>query len=131
PVLVVDYLQIMPSAADGVQTDVQHHTANMSGLCEVAKLHRVPVIVISSMNRQGRNASALASLAGTSAIEYGASAVMFVSVDGKDESEVKANKEAPVRPVTLSVVKNRFGITGDVPLYFKPAESRFIERVGA
>lgn len=128
PVLVVDYLQIMPSATDAVQTDMQHHTANMSGLCEIAKIHRVPVIVISSLNRTGRNTSALASLAGTSAIEYGASAVLFVSVDGESEGEVKANREATMRPVTLSVVKNRFGSTGDVPLYFKPAESRFMER---
>lgn len=128
PVLVVDYLQIMPSATDTVQTDMQHHTSNMSALCEIAKLHRVPVLVISSMNRTGRNSSALASLAGSSAIEYGASAVMFVSVDGEGEAETKTNKEAAIRPVTLSVVKNRFGITGDVPLYFKAAESRFIER---
>lgn len=129
PVLVVDYLQIMPSSTDAVQTDTQHHASNMSALCEVSKRHRVPVLVISSMNRSGRKDSALASLAGSSAIEYGASAVMFVSVDGEGEVETKTNKEAAIRPVTLSVVKNRFGITGDVPLYFKAAEGRFIERV--
>lgn len=129
PVLVVDYLQILPGREDAVQTDLQHHTASMGALCSVAKRFKTPVVVISSLNRSGRVSVALSSLAGSSAIEYSASVVLFVSVDGTGD-EAKANREAAVRPVTVSVLKNRFGRVGDVPMYFKPSESRFIERAG-
>ena len=128
PVLVVDYLQIIPATDDAAKTDFQHHTANMGGLVDIAKQHKTPVLVISSMNRSGRSASSLVSLSGSSAIEYGASVVMFVSVDGSDDEAIKENKSAPMRPVTLSVLKNRFGNTGDISLYFKPAENRFMEK---
>lgn len=92
PVLVVDYLQIMPpDEGSPSATDYQHHTANMRGLCEIAKRHRTPVIVISSKNRQKRGSKSLDALTGSSDIEYGASVVMFLSVDGEDDEEAEGN----------------------------------------
>ncbi|WP_080797877.1 DnaB-like helicase C-terminal domain-containing protein [Arabiibacter massiliensis] len=128
PVLVVDYLQIMPDGANPSATDYQHHTANMRGLCAISKRHRVPILVISSKNRQKRGSRALDALAGSSDIEYGASVVMFLSVDGDTEDEAESNAKLDARPVTLSVRKNRFGSVGDVPLVFKASESLFMER---
>lgn len=130
PVLVVDYLQIMPDGANPSATDYQHHTANMRGLCEIAKRNRTPVIAISSKNRQKRGSRSLDALTGSSDIEYGASVVMFLSVDGESEEAVEDNSNLDARPVTLSVRKNRFGRVGDVPLVFKASENRFFEKVG-
>ena len=123
PVLVVDYLQIMPAPEGDQKTDYQHHTSNMRGLCEIAKRNRTPVLVVSSKNRSGRDGRSLGSLSGSSDIEYGASVVMFLEVDGDSPSEL------PKRPVTLHVRKNRFGAVGAVPLVFLASEGRYIERV--
>lgn len=128
PVLVVDYLQIMPDDGHPSATDYQHHTANMRGLCAVSKDHRVPVLVISSKNRQKRGSKSLDALSGSSDIEYGASVVMFLAVDGDTEDEAADNAKRDARPVTLSVRKNRFGRVGDVPLVFRASENLFIER---
>lgn len=129
PVLFVDYLQIMPNADENRNaTDYQHHTANMRAICTISKRFQIPVFVISAKNRAKRDSRSMDSLAGSSDIEYGASVVMFLSVDGKSEEERAANMEASERPVTLSVRKNRFGAYGDVPLTFIPAQNRFIER---
>ncbi len=129
PVCVVDYLQIMPDDGSPNATDYQHHTANMRGLCAIARDHRTPVLAISSKNRQKRGSKDLGALTGSSDIEYGASVVMFLSVDGGSEDEAAENAKRDSRPVTLSVRKNRFGRVGDVPLTFKASESLFIERI--
>lgn len=129
PVLVVDYLQIMPAPEGDQKTDYQHHTSNMRGLCEIAKRNRTPVLVVSSKNRSGRDGRSLGSLSGSSDIEYGASVVMFLEVDGDSPSEREQNAALPKRPVTLHVRKNRFGAVGAVPLVFLASEGRYIERV--
>lgn len=129
PLLVIDYLQIMPSDNEsGQTTDYQHHTANMRGLCSIAAQFKVPVLVISSKNRTNRRSKGTDSLAGSSDIEYGAATVMFLAVDGEGE-EQEQNQAKANRPVTLTISKNRFGACGSVPLVFLAKESRFIERV--
>ena len=129
PLLVIDYLQLLPpSDGDPSATDYQTHTANMRGLCELAKTYKTPVLVISSKNRANRNGRQLASLSGSSEIEYSASCVLFLDVDGDTEDERAEEAAKSKRLVTLSVRKNRFGSCGEVPLAFLANESRFIER---
>lgn len=132
PVLMVDYLQIMPpEEGREAAADYLKHAANMRGLCEIAKRHRVPVIVISSKNRAKRDSKSLDALSGSSGIEYDAYVVMYLSLDGENEKETKENAEKEARAVTLSVVKNRFWRLGDVGLVFKASESRFIEKAAS
>ncbi|WP_418830659.1 DnaB-like helicase C-terminal domain-containing protein [Paraeggerthella sp.] len=129
PLLVIDYLQLLPpSDGDPSATDYQTHTANMRGLCELAKTYKTPVLVISSKNRVNRNGRQLASLSGSSEIEYSASCVLFLDIDGDTEDERAEEAARSKRLVTLSVRKNRFGTCGEVPLVFLANESRFIER---
>lgn len=109
-------------------TDYQHHTENMRGLAQLSKDYNTPVVVISSKNRSGRNTRALQSLAGSSEIEYSAAVVMFLDIDASSDEEREFFKAQAVRPVRLSIVKNRFGVFGDVPLWFRAAENRFQER---
>lgn len=127
PVLFVDYLQMMPTE-DEQSTDYLHHTENMRGLAQISKDFGTPVVVISSKNRSGRNSKGLASLMGSSEIEYSAGAVMLLDIDAEGEEEREAVKSQDVRPVVLSVVKNRFGACGDVRLDFRATENRFAER---
>lgn len=127
PLLVVDYLQIMPNNDDVARSDYQHHTANMRTLVGISKTYRTPVLVVSSKNRTARKGNGLEGLSGSSEIEYGAAVVMFLIVDGKDEIEIDANRNRPSRPVSLIVRKNRFGACGRVPLVFQAPENRFIQ----
>lgn len=127
PLLVIDYLQIMPRDNEaGTTSDYQHHTANMRALCSIASCYRVPVLVISSKNRANRRSKGTDALSGSSDIEYGAATVMFLAVDGEGE-EQEQNQARADRPVTLTISKNRFGACGSVPLVFLAKESRFIE----
>ncbi len=129
PVLVLDYVQVVGREKnDAGVTDVQALSAVMKGLCSLSKRHGIPVLALSSQNRGKRGTAVLDSLAGCSELEYSATAVMFLSVDGADAEERRDNAEADPRPVTLTVAKNRFGALGSVPLWFFPSQSRFIER---
>lgn len=130
PLLVIDYLQIMPreERADGkTETDYQHHTANMRALCGIANRYRVPVLVISSQNRSASNKGSLDSLAGSGEIGYGAANVLMLAVDGASKEEQEENQAKEARPVVLSVKKNRFGACGKLSLVFQAKENRFLE----
>ncbi len=129
PIVFVDYLQIMkPKNEDGNRTDTQLYGESMRGLIDLSIRYKTPVFIIASKNRANRNSKNLEAFAGSSFIEYGASVAMLMSVDG-DEEEKAANLKQPVRPVTLSVIKNRNGRLGDVQLYFNAPENKFIEAV--
>ena len=130
PLLVLDYVQLVGrEAGDTNATDIQLLSGSMRSLCSLSKRYGVPVICLSSQNRGKRGSSVLDSLAGCSELEYSASSVWFLSVDGENADERKQNSERDPRPVSLTVAKNRFGGLGTIPLYFFPAQSRFIERV--
>lgn len=132
PLLIADYLQLLPrEERDAAMTDYATLTATMRELCCLAQKHSVPVLAISSQNRGAkRGGTSLDLLSGSSALEFGATSVAFLCVDGDSDEERARNAELPARPVTLHLVKNRYGRLGRVPLWFCPAESRFIEREG-
>lgn len=129
PLLVLDYIQLIGREdGDAGATDIQLLSATMRALCSLSKKYSIPIICLSSQNRGKRGTSILDSLAGCSELEYSASGVWFLSVDGKDADERKRNAERDPRPVSLTIAKNRFGILGTLPLHFFPAQSRFTER---
>lgn len=132
PLAVVDYLQIAPRGErDAAMTDYASLTATMRELCCLAQRHSVPIVAVSSQNRGAkRGGASLDLLSGSSALEFGATSVAFLCVDGDSDEERARNAELPARPVTLHLVKNRYGRVGSVPLWFCPGESRFVEREG-
>lgn len=130
PLLVLDYVQLLGREdADAAATDIQLLSGSMRALCTLSKRYSIPIICLSSQNRGKRGSSVLDSLAGCSELEYSASGVWFLCVDGKDADERKRNVERDPRPVSLTIAKNRFGTLGTLPLHFFPAQSRFTERV--
>ncbi len=130
PVVFVDYLQIMrPKNEHSNRTDAQLHSENMRGLIDLSITYNTTFFVISSENRSQRGSNNLTAYAGSSEIEYGASVAIFMTVDGETDEEREENLAKDVRPVTLSIVKNRNGRLGKVSLYFNAPENKFITHV--
>jgi len=90
------------------------------------------ILAISSMSRSGyRDQRAYAAMAGSSAIEYAAEAVIVLERDEAFKPSPKQAEEMERRGLqrmTLTVTKNRHGRAGgSVPLWFDGAHSRFME----
>lgn len=131
--IVIDYLQ--KARDDRYPTDDTGRIAQASAqLTELARDAPIPlaILAVSSMSRSGYKCpTALASMAGSSAMEYDAEAVIAIE---HDEAYIPTAKEAKsmerngLRRIKLTITKNRHGscpIT--IPLWFDGAHSRFIE----
>ena len=101
----------------------------MLGLRSIANTYDAHVVGISTVNRTsyGKSSVDLSALGGCSFIEYSADVCLHLSVDGRGEEQA-ANLASPMRPVTITALKNRHGQTGSVPLVFDTAHATFIER---
>lgn len=129
PILILDYLQLVGLEPGVVSAnDTQRLSNVMRGLCDLSKHYQIPIIALSSQNRSKRGKSSLDSLDGAGQIEYGATGVWFLSVDGNSDEERQRNSQGNPRPVHIDIAKNRFGTLGSLPLMFDPSCSKFIER---
>lgn len=130
PVVFVDYVQIL----DGDKSKVYHEERlairdTMLGLRAVANTYDAHVVGISTVNRTSYAKASvdLSALGGCSFIEYSADVCLHLSVDGRGEEQA-ANLANPIRPVTITALKNRHGQIGSVPLVFDTAHATFFER---
>ena len=130
PVLFVDYLQIL----DGDRTKTYHEERlsirdTVVGLRSIANAHGAQVVSISTINRSSYSKEnvGLDALGGCSYIEYSSDLILYLGLDGRGEQRA-ANLASPLRPVTLTALKNRRGLTGSVPLYFDTSHALFRER---
>ena len=87
-------------------------------LRELAMRLDSPVLAISSQNRAGQGTAAMTSLKESADLEYSADTLLFLTEEGTG---------GPIRKMTLTVGKNRFGDKGKVNLAFKPAQGQFFE----
>lgn len=129
PIVFVDYLQMLPPQEGQMVTDERLAVkASMAGLRRVAQSHEVPVFAISTINRASysKPVVGLDALGGSSSLEYGADQVVYLTVSGKGE-ERNQNMEKPLRPVTLTLIKNRYGRKGSVQLLFDAEHACFRE----
>ncbi|MBQ8610873.1 MAG: replicative DNA helicase [Oscillospiraceae bacterium] len=127
--IVIDYLQLMNS---GIKTDsrVQAVSEITRNLKILAKELQVPVLCLSQLNRSTERGSAthrpgLSDLRDSGSIEQDADEVLFLLReayydDGTGENEVDTTTAICI------VAKNRHGETGDVPLGWDGAHSRFV-----
>jgi replicative DNA helicase len=128
--IVIDYLQMLHSS-DFAQQGKQNETAHISGnLKAMAKELKVPVLVLSQLNRapEQRDKSGvpkLSDLRDSGAIEQDADAVWMLRRPCKypDDDEYNDSTLAVV-----DVAKNRNGPTGDVRLNFEDEYTRFRDR---
>lgn len=116
PVVVVDYLQLL-APVDPRATDKSAVTTSANLLKKIATQHHIPVIMISSFNRQkyGEPAS-MESFKESGDIEYSADVLLGLQPEGVGETDFNVNdaKKADPRSVEAVVLKNRNGRTGDV-----------------
>ncbi|BAK45825.1 replicative DNA helicase [Eggerthella sp. YY7918] len=130
PIVLLDYLQIIKAEEDASFLDERMAIKQaVLGLRRIANLHGVPIIAVSSVNRQNYDtgATSLSALGGCSFIEYSADIVLNLSVAGRNKEERATNLSLEKRPVTITALKNRFGQTGEISLVFDAPHARFEE----
>jgi replicative DNA helicase len=105
PVVVLDYLQIVPQEADGKPlTEKQNMDRVIVELKRLSRELNTPVIAISSFNRASYDNAALSSLKESGSIEYTADVVL-----GLEREPIAGNAAASPVAITVKVLKNRNG----------------------
>jgi replicative DNA helicase len=127
--LVIDYLQLLNSTGRRAQESRQQEISDISsGIKALAKELKVPVIVLSQLNRELEKDKSrkprLSDLRESGAIEQDADLVGLLYKPSTDEDESGA-EESEGAPVNLFIAKQRNGPTGDVHLTFLKSFTRF------
>jgi replicative DNA helicase len=128
---IIDYLQLLHSTSRRAENRQQEIAEISGGLKGLAKELKVPVIVLSQLNRELEKRGPgerprLSDLRESGAIEQDADLVglLYRETKNKDgEEEVEVEQEA--MPVKLYIAKQRNGPTGDVDLTFLKSYTRF------
>lgn len=116
PVLIVDYLQIL-APADMKASDKQNTDTAVFELKEISRDYSIPVIAISSFNRESYRAEvSLTSFKESGAIEYSSDVLIglqYRGISGKNQKDasdhIKAENQKDTRNVELVILKNRNG----------------------
>ncbi|HEY3931959.1 MAG TPA: replicative DNA helicase [Verrucomicrobiae bacterium] len=128
---VVDYLQLLHSTARRSQENRQQEISDISsGIKALAKELKVPVLVLSQLNRElerdKNRKPRLSDLRESGAIEQDADLVgLLYKPNAGDDEDGAATEEADGLPVNLLIAKQRNGPTGDINLTFLKNYTRF------
>jgi replicative DNA helicase len=128
---VVDYLQLLHSTARRSQDNRQQEIADISsGIKALAKELKVPVLVLSQLNRELEKDKSrkprLSDLRESGAIEQDADVVgLLYKPSAGDDEDGAQTEEADGLPVNLLIAKQRNGPTGDINLTFLKSYTRF------
>jgi replicative DNA helicase len=125
---VVDYLQLLHSTAKRADNRQQEIADISSGIKSLAKELKVPVIVLSQLNREVEREKGrpprMSDLRESGAIEQDADLVGLLYRPSKEEDDSAERVEA--EPINLLIAKQRNGPAGeDVHLTFLRAYTRF------
>jgi replicative DNA helicase len=126
--VVVDYLQLMQASSTARDANRVQEVSEISrGLKALARELKVPVLALSQLSRQPEMRESkeprLSDLRESGAIEQDADLVLFLWREkerGSDESD------ADGEVVKLRLAKHRNGPTGEVDLWFKKRQTRFV-----
>ncbi|MCL2485870.1 MAG: toprim domain-containing protein [Endomicrobia bacterium] len=129
PLVIIDYLQII-SPFDMKSTDKQNTDKTVLELKRLSRDKKIPVIAISSFNRDNYTAPVnLASYKESGAIEYSSDILLGLQLAGMDElsqsegkrtdttKKIEEMKVADPRKAQLKILKNRNGKIG-ISLYY-------------
>jgi replicative DNA helicase len=128
---VIDYLQLLHSTARRAENRQQEIADISSGVKSLAKELKVPVIVLSQLNRElekdKNRKPRMSDLRESGSIEQDADLVglLYKPSSGDDEDSGAAAEEQDSVPVNLLIAKQRNGPTGDVHLTFMKSYTRF------
>ena len=125
---VIDYLQLLHSTARRAENRQQEIADISSGVKSLAKELKVPVVVLSQLNRElekdKNRKPRLSDLRESGAIEQDADLVaLLYKPSSGDDDEPGAEQDAV--PVNLLIAKQRNGPTGDINLTFLKSYTRF------
>jgi replicative DNA helicase len=130
PVVVIDYLQILAPYSDRA-TDKQNTDKAVLELKRISRDYKLPVIGISSFNRQNYSvAVAMEAFKESGAIEYSSDVLIGLQLAGAGKKDFDASEEKKKNPrnVELIILKNRNGRTGDlIPFEYYPLFNYFRE----
>jgi len=146
PVVIIDYLQIIAPYEKGL-TDKQNVDKNITELKRLSRDFDVPVLGISSFNRESYSAPvSMASFKESGAIEYSSDVLIGLQYQGWDYQEGEAEqsrqkrlrevrkkmeqkaRELSSQEIQLKILKNRNGIKDDLFFDFFPAFNCFRSR---
>ncbi|HTL54190.1 MAG TPA: replicative DNA helicase [Candidatus Limnocylindrales bacterium] len=131
---VIDYLQLLHSSSRRVENRQQEIADISSGIKALAKELKVPIIVLSQLNRDFEKDKSrkpnMADLRESGSIEQDADLVgLLYRSDPEDPTKRRDSDDDAVNedvlPINLLVAKQRNGPTGDVHLVFQRSYTRF------
>lgn len=138
PLVVVDYLQIIPPDQPGSANSLRMLVEeSLNTLVELSRSEKLPVFLISSMGRANyKTPIQIDSFKETGSIEYSADVLMgiqFSACHGEGDSaterswDLNAEKEREPRNVEVVVLKQRYGRTGTIPFRYFAKFDTFYE----
>lgn len=125
PVLFLDYLQLVAPARASM-TEKQTADAAVAMLKQLARRYDMPVIAASSLNREayrpGSAEPGLSAFKESGSVEYSADLLLVLKYRTDADKEIKTGP----RHLVLTILKNRFGATGEsIPLDYEPEKELF------
>lgn len=125
PVLFLDYLQLVAPSRPGM-TEKQTADAAVAALKQLARRYDMPVVAASSLNREAyRPGSAdpgMSAFKESGSVEYSADLLLLL----KYRTDADKERQDVPRRLALTVLKNRFGRTGEnIPLDYEPEKEIF------
>jgi replicative DNA helicase len=126
--IVVDYLQLMQSTIQSRDANRVQEVSEISrGLKSLARELEVPVVALSQLSRQAEMRESkeprLSDLRESGSIEQDADLVLFLWRE-KERGGEEADADGEV--VKLKLAKHRNGPTGEIALWFKKRQTRFV-----
>ena len=130
--VIVDYLQLMQATTTSRDANRVQEVSEISrGLKALARELSVPVIALSQLSRQPEMRESreprLSDLRESGAIEQDADLVVFLWRE-KDRPAEEGDDEGEV--IKLKLAKHRNGPTGEIDLWFKKKQTRFVSYAG-
>ncbi len=130
--VIVDYLQLMQSSTTTRDANRVQEVAEISrGLKALARELKVPVIALSQLSRQPEMRESkeprLSDLRESGSIEQDADLVTFLWREKERGSDDQVTDGEVVK---LKLAKHRNGPTGEIDLWFKKAQTRFVNYAG-
>jgi replicative DNA helicase len=130
--VIVDYLQLMQSSTTTRDANRVQEVSEISrGLKALARELKVPVLALSQLSRQPEMRESkeprLSDLRESGSIEQDADLVLFLWREKERGSE---DKDAAGEVVKLKLAKHRNGPTGELDLWFRKAQTRFVNYAG-
>jgi replicative DNA helicase len=130
--VIVDYLQLMQASTTSRDANrVQEVSEITRGLKALARELKVPVIALSQLSRQPEMRESreprLSDLRESGSIEQDADLVMFL---WREKERAGEDQDASGEVIKLKLAKHRNGPTGEIDLWFKKAQTRFVNYAG-